>query len=102
MTPLNGRVPENNEDSGGGPDRNETQKAPDRALQPRLLVVGAHGSASAKGRERGIRGATQEALPQLKPVKRRIVEFCCGADSLMGKVTPETHGCETIRPDNRG
>ena len=96
VTASTDRFPRITRDQGGGPDRKETQKTPDRASN-RIADSGAYGSASARGRERGIRGATPEALPQLKPVKQRIVEFCCGADSLMGNVTPETHGCETIR-----
>jgi hypothetical protein len=35
---------------------------------------------------------SEEKLP-----KRRIVEFCCGEDSLIGKENPSSEGCEVVR-----
>ena len=58
--------------------------------------VGCAAILSDKGESDGT-GPSDRSYPHDPPYNRRIVEFCCGRNSRLGRPYPWNSGCETVR-----
>ena len=64
---------------------------------PEVDMVGNESLALASGQKAGSGGKKDGNRPPPTWPSRRLVEFCCGPDSLLGQPGPCTRGCEVIR-----